>query len=60
VQADVRTELARLNDVLSNELAAGARGVPQQRNGQAAPANGGNHRRPANNPKGQESVGANR
>ena len=64
VQADVRTELARLNDVLSNELAAGTRGMPAQRNGQAAPANGNNtagtHRRPGNNPKGQESVGAGR
>lgn len=61
VQADVRTELARLNDVLSNELAAGARSnVPAQRNGQGGPANGGTHRRPTNNPKGQESVGAGR
>jgi len=61
VQADVRTELARLNDVLSNELAAGSRAnVPaQQRNGQATPPNGGNHRRPALNAKG-ESVGAGR
>jgi len=65
VQADVRSELARLNDVLSNELAAGSRGAPAQRNGQAAPANGanggGNHRRPGTNPKGrEESVGAGR
>ena len=65
VQADVRSELARLNDVLSNELAAGSRGAPAQRNGQSAPANGangaGNHRRPGTNPKGrEESVGAGR
>ena len=33
VQSDVRSELARLNDVLSNELAAGPRAVPAQRNG---------------------------
>ena len=44
VQADVRSELARLNDVLSNELAAGSRGMPAQRNGQSAPANGGTAR----------------
>lgn len=64
VQADVRTELARLNDVLSNELAAGSRSgaVPAPRNGQPSPNgnNGGNHRRPgAPNAKGrEESVGA--
>jgi hypothetical protein len=64
VQADVRTELARLNDVLSNELAAGTRsgGVPAQRAGQPSPSNpnnGGNHRRPAANAKGrEEAVGA--
>jgi hypothetical protein len=65
VQADVRTELARLNDVLSNELAAGARSgsVPAQRNGQPSPTNGnnagGNHRRPAGNAKSrEEAVGA--
>ena len=42
VQADVRTELGRLNDVLSNELAAGSRsgGVPAQRNGQPSPGTG--------------------
>jgi DivIVA domain-containing protein len=64
VQSDVRTELARLNEVLSNELAAGTRagGVPGQRNTQAPSPNGGNgsgtHRRP--NAKGQEAVGAGR
>jgi len=65
VQADVRTELGRLNDVLSNELAAGSRsgGVPVQRNGQPTPGNGNNsgshHRRPGANAKGrEESVGA--
>jgi cell division septum initiation protein DivIVA len=65
VQADVRTELGRLNDVLSNELAAGPRsgGVPAQRNGQPTPGNGNNsgshHRRPTANAKGrEESVGA--
>ena len=61
VQADVRSELGRLNDVLSNELAAGSRsGTPAQRNGQPTPANGGsNHRRPGTNAKGrEESVGA--
>ena len=65
VQADVRTELGRLNDVLSNELAAGSRsgGVPAQRNGQPSPGNGNNggshHRRPGANAKGrEESVGA--
>jgi hypothetical protein len=43
VQSDVRAELARLNDVLSNELAAGPRAMPTQRNGnQQAPANGAN------------------
>ena len=65
VQADVRSELARLNDVLSNELSAGSRGMPAQRNGQSAPANGvnggGSHQRPGTNPKGrEESVGAGR
>lgn len=41
VQSDVRSELGRLNDVLSNELAAGPRAVPAQRNGNAPqPANG--------------------
>ena len=59
VQADVRTELGRLNDVLSNELAAGSRsgGVPAQRNGQPTPGNGnngGNHRRPGATAKGRE------
>ena len=60
VQADVRTELGRLNDVLSNELAAGARsgGVPVQRPGQNG--NSANHRRPGA-PKGrEESVAAGR
>jgi hypothetical protein len=33
VQGDVRSELARLNEVLSNELAAGPRAMPTQRNG---------------------------
>jgi hypothetical protein len=33
VQADVRAELGRLNEVLSSELAAGPRAVPAQRNG---------------------------
>jgi len=44
VQSDVRAELGRLNDVLSNQLAAGPRAVPTQRNGsspQQPPANGG-------------------
>ena len=63
VQSDVRVELARLNDVLSNELAAGSRtgGVPTQRPAQApAPnAGNGNHRRNPN-AKGQEAVGAGR
>ena len=65
VQADVRTELGRLNDVLSNELAAGSRsgGVPAQRSGQPSPGNGNNggshHRRPGATAKGrEESVGA--
>ena len=41
VQADVRSELARLNDVLANELSAGARGgIPAQRNGNGV-GNGG-------------------
>ena len=65
VQSDVRVELARLNDVLSNELAAGSRtgGVPTQRPAQtSAPNTGngnGNHRRNPN-AKGQEPVGAGR
>jgi hypothetical protein len=45
VQGDVRSELARLNEVLSNELAAGPRAIPSQRNGnqpQAAPGHGAN------------------
>ena len=42
VQSDVRAELARLNDVLSNELAAGPRtAIPSQRSTQQPPANGG-------------------
>jgi cell division septum initiation protein DivIVA len=42
VQSDVRAELGRLNDVLSNELAAGPRSIPSQRNGnQQPPSNGG-------------------
>jgi membrane protein involved in colicin uptake len=43
VQSDVRAELARLNDVLSNELSAGPRAVPAQRNGtqQQSSSNGG-------------------
>ncbi len=41
VQADVRSELARLNDVLSNELAAGPRGMPAPRSTQPATSNGG-------------------
>ena len=42
VQSDVRAELGRLNDVLSNELAAGPRSLPSQRNGNQQPvANGG-------------------
>jgi chromosome segregation ATPase len=53
VQADVRSELARLNEVLSNELSAGPRaGIPAQRNGmpgaggsQGAPGNGNQARR---------------
>lgn len=65
VQSDVRVELARLNDVLSNELAAGSRtgGVPTQRPAQASAPNAGNangnHRRNPN-AKGQEAVGAGR
>jgi hypothetical protein len=59
----VRVELARLNDVLSNELAAGSRtgGVPTQRPAQASAPNAGNgnHRRNPN-AKGQEPVGAGR
>lgn len=64
VQADVRTELGRLNDVLSNELAAGSRsgGGSAQRNGQSTQGNGnsgGNQRRPGATAKGrEESVGA--
>ena len=38
VQGDVRSELARLNEVLSNELAAGPRAMPTQRNGNPQPA----------------------
>jgi cell division septum initiation protein DivIVA len=41
VQGDVRAELGRLNEVLSNELAAGSRAVPTQRNGQSSSTNGG-------------------
>jgi hypothetical protein len=41
VQGDVRAELGRLNEVLSNELAAGPRAVPTQRNGQSSSTNGG-------------------
>jgi chromosome segregation ATPase len=41
VQSDVRAELARLNDVLSNELAAGPRGLSAQRNAQPNAAGGG-------------------
>jgi hypothetical protein len=43
VQSDVRAELGRLNDVLSNELAAGPRSsMPTQRNGsQQQPATNG-------------------
>jgi hypothetical protein len=42
VQSDVRSELARLNEVLSNELSAGPRpGIPAQRNN-APGANGAN------------------
>jgi chromosome segregation ATPase len=61
VQSDVRSELARLNDVLSNELAAGPRAVPAQRNGNggapAGTANGGNqgarrHGKPATREEG--------
>jgi hypothetical protein len=37
VQGDVRSELARLNEVLSNELAAGPRAMPTQRNGNPQP-----------------------
>jgi chromosome segregation ATPase len=65
VQSDVRVELARLNDVLSNELAAGSRtgGVPTQRPAQTSAPNAGNgngnHRRNPN-AKGQEPVGAGR
>jgi chromosome segregation ATPase len=65
VQSDVRVELARLNDVLSNELAAGSRtgGVPTQRPAHASAPNAGNgngnHRRNPN-AKGQEAVGAGR
>ena len=42
VQADVRSELARLNDVLSNELAQGPRAMPTQRNGSPQPGHGSN------------------
>ena len=43
VQSDVRSELARLNEVLSNELAAGPRaGVPAQRSSSPTPGNGAN------------------
>jgi len=38
VHGDVRSELARLNEVLSNELAAGPRAMPTQRNGNPQPA----------------------
>ena len=57
VQGDVRSELARLNDVLSNELAAGPRGIPSQRNGnqQAANAtNGGTQTRRHGKPGGRD------
>jgi hypothetical protein len=47
VQSDVRSELARLNEVLSNELSAGPRqGVPVQRNG--TPPTGGSNGAPGN------------
>jgi cell division septum initiation protein DivIVA len=47
VQSDVRSELARLNEVLSNELSAGPRqGVPAQRNG--TPPTGGSNGAPGN------------
>jgi hypothetical protein len=41
VQSDVRAELGRLNDVLSNELAAGPRSLPSQRNGNQQPVSNG-------------------
>ena len=51
VQSDVRAELGRLNDVLSNELAAGPRSLPSQRNGNQQPAsNGGAGREPGRPP----------
>ncbi len=48
VQADVRAELARLNDVLSNELAAGPRGLPTPRSTQPTPNGGSGNGGPGN------------
>ena len=57
VQSDVRAELGRLNDVLSNELAAGPRSsMPTQRNGsspQQAATNGGSAANQAANQAGR-------
>jgi hypothetical protein len=62
VQSDVRAELGRLNDVLSNELAAGPRSMPSQRNGnQQTASNGGsvtNQARRHGKPGREETVGA--
>ena len=65
VQSDVRAELGRLNDVLSNELSAGPRSMPMQRNGNQQPAsnggsaNGGNQAaRRHGKPGREETVGA--
>ena len=56
MQSDVRAELGRLNDVLSNELAAGPRAsMPTQRNGSSPqPAtNGGSAANQAANQAGR-------
>ena len=63
VQSDVRSELARLNEVLSNELSAGPRaGVPVPRNNPsgagAAPANGANGGRRHGKSGREEPVGS--